>query len=108
MNLKSYNEEVKKRMELVKKAFDGSYRAPESFVRLDKEYKVRNLLDYLEGLTYFVEEEKKNLYCGKCGNPLHARGDERKCLECKWYNKTPSMIFEYKNIVHYWSRELLL
>jgi hypothetical protein len=38
------------------------------------EFAVRNLLDYLEGLDYFVEEEKK-MRCEICKNPLYERQD---------------------------------
>ena len=68
MNItKSYIEGVKARVELVRKSAEDK--------RIGYfEMHVWNLLDYLSGLDYFVEEEKK-MTCEICHNPLYVRQD---------------------------------
>ena len=72
MNLtKSYIEGVKQRIELVRGAFIIPTDDPKSIP--SREFSVGNLLKYLEGLDYFVEEEK--MRCEICKNPLYVRQD---------------------------------
>ena len=66
MITKSYIEGVKARVELVRKSAEDK--------RIGYfEMHVWNLLDYLSGLDYFVEEEK--MRCEICKNPLYKRQD---------------------------------
>jgi hypothetical protein len=65
---KSYIEGLSQRIELVRKAFDE--KQPE----WKKEMHIFHLIGYLEGLDYFVEEEKK-MTCETCGRPLYTRKD---------------------------------
>jgi uncharacterized paraquat-inducible protein A len=52
----------------VVKAFSDGKSTPEAQLH------TRNLVDYLEGLDYFLEEEKK-MRCEICKNPLYVRQD---------------------------------
>jgi len=67
MNItKSYIEGVKQRVELVRKAFDGQHHGEQT-------YAIYQLLDYLETIENFLEEEK--MVCEICKNPLYKRSD---------------------------------
>jgi len=71
MITKSYTEGVKARVELVRQAYSENYNVP---------FHTLQLLDYLEGLDYFVEEKK--LRCEICKNPLYERQDgSLTCIE---------------------------
>ena len=70
MNLtKSYIEGLKQRVELVRKAYTKPFS-----LNPEIEYHTRNLIEYLDGLDYFLEEEKK-MTCEICHNPLYVRQD---------------------------------
>lgn len=70
--MKKYIEEVKKRIDLLKSALDGPA-TPDGLSRTA--FHIRNLLEYLEGLDYFAEEEKKHKFCAICGRPLWIKQD---------------------------------
>jgi hypothetical protein len=89
MITKSYIEGLKQRVELVREAQVDVSRF---------EFAVRNLLDYLEGLDYFVEEEKnmiciprdalndtafKNGYIGKLGDVVMGMPPKKKKMRCE-------------------------
>jgi hypothetical protein len=57
MITKSYMEGLKQRVELLKEAADKNLTYQPELLNIS--HHLRNLLDYLEGLDYFVEEEKK-------------------------------------------------
>ena len=76
----TYIQEIKKRVELVKSAFDNNY--------IDglKEHYVRLLLDYLESIDA-LEENNNELYkcddCGKCEACLLRNKRRMVCEICK-------------------------
>jgi uncharacterized paraquat-inducible protein A len=67
MITKSYIEGVKQRIKLIE---DCENKRGDEFG-----YHVHQLIDYLEGLDYFLEEEKKQMTCTTCHNPLYVRQD---------------------------------
>jgi hypothetical protein len=76
---KSYIEGVKQRIELVKKAYTDDPNLPPASIS----YHTANLLDYLETIENFVEEEKK-MTCEICSRPLYTRKDgSLVCVEMK-------------------------
>jgi uncharacterized protein with PIN domain len=73
MNLtKSYIEGVKQRIELVRCAIACTPTAVNIETK-ELEYHLYQLLDYLEPIETFVEEEK--MRCEICKNPLYKRSD---------------------------------
>jgi hypothetical protein len=85
-NMKSYIEGLRHRIALVRKAYgeDAQRETPG-----DVAFHTHNLIDYLSGLDYFVEEEKKGKmflfdegftkdkwkFCPVCGRPLYVLKD---------------------------------